>query len=241
VEGGKHAQAIATGEGKSDRCKVGVELVTDEGIDVKKVKMMGGPNRGGARPARGSCHVRPCKGESQNQGSDPVSVYEAPPVGYTASVLSIHTTYRMQKHAYTEDEEGGENMTLCCLYYQGLIAFVLKILGHSEEKGPNRQIIAFWPQFESGDPQNRATPVEALGPVHSEKEAISGSFISDRIPVGPTTGSFWSGGLFPRCFGASGKGNTSEKRFHEIDSALRNGDGAPRDDGRFEKCSAQNI
>ena len=46
----------------------------------------------------------------------------------------------------------------------------------------------------------------------SEKEAISGSFqvtISDRIPVGPTTGTFWSGGLFPRrCLVRSGKANT---------------------------------
>jgi hypothetical protein len=61
----------------------------------------------------------------------------------------------------------------------------------------------------------------------SEKEAISGSFISYRIPVGTTTGTFWSGELFPRCFGVSGKANTPGKRYHEIDSALRNGDNTP--------------
>ena len=61
-----------------------------------------------------------------------------------------------------------------------------------------------------------------------------GSFFSVRIPVGPTTGTFLSGGLFPRCFGASGKANTPEKRFHEIESALRNGDGEPRGDVKFE-------
>ena len=45
-----HAQAIARDEGKSDRQKGGVELVTNEGNDVTKVKLEGVPNRGGARP-----------------------------------------------------------------------------------------------------------------------------------------------------------------------------------------------
>ena len=75
------------------------------------------------------------------------------------------------------------------------------------------------------------------GPVggHSQKEATSGSFFSDRIPVGPATCTFWSGGLFPRCFGASGKANTPEKRFDEIDSAFRRNDhGALRGDVKFE-------
>ena len=51
----------------------------------------------------------------------------------------------------------------------------------------------------------------SYGPVGDrlEKEAISGSFISDLIPVRPTTGTFWSGGLFPRrCLVRSGKANT---------------------------------
>jgi hypothetical protein len=45
-----HAQAIARDEGKSDRQKGGVELVTNEGSDVTKVKLEGVPNRGGVRP-----------------------------------------------------------------------------------------------------------------------------------------------------------------------------------------------
>ena len=74
------------------------------------------------------------------------------------------------------------------------------------------------------------------GPIggRSEKEAISGSFISDRIPVEPTNWYVLVRWAFSTLFGASGKANTSEKRFHEIDSALRNGDGVPRDDGRLE-------
>jgi hypothetical protein len=45
VEGRTQAQAIATYEGKSDRRKGGVELVTVEGSDVTKVKIEGGPIR----------------------------------------------------------------------------------------------------------------------------------------------------------------------------------------------------
>ena len=31
------------------------------------------------------------------------------------------SAYRMQEHTYTEDEEGGENMTLHSLYYQNML------------------------------------------------------------------------------------------------------------------------
>ena len=42
-------------------------------------------------------------------------------MGDTAFVLSIHTTPRMQEHANTENEEGGENMTLYSLDYQNVL------------------------------------------------------------------------------------------------------------------------
>jgi hypothetical protein len=42
-------------------------------------------------------------------------------VGDTASVLSVHTTTRVQEHANTENEEGGENMTLYSLDYQNML------------------------------------------------------------------------------------------------------------------------
>jgi hypothetical protein len=42
-------------------------------------------------------------------------------VGDKAFVLSVHTTPRMQEHANTENEKGGENMTLHSLDFQNML------------------------------------------------------------------------------------------------------------------------
>ena len=60
-------------------------------------------------------------------------------MGDTTSVLGVHTTYRMQEHAYTEDEEGGVNMTLYILDYHNVVEIVCVALflhGHEWKNRP---------------------------------------------------------------------------------------------------------
>ena len=67
VEGRTHAQAITPDEDKSDRRKGSVELVTDEGSDVTRVKFDGRCQSGRSSTGE-SCHVRPWKGHRTRGG-----------------------------------------------------------------------------------------------------------------------------------------------------------------------------
>ena len=75
-----------------------------------------------------------------------------------------------------------------------------------------------------------ACHILAQGPVggRKEKEAISGSFISDRIPIGPARPLLFGLVVCSMLFGASGKANTPERRLTALCAM------SPRGNGRFE-------